>query len=100
MLEADFKEVFISELVDNFYKSFRRRLSLTLKNSRTLFASLKSIVSQSIESVRDARGVSEAASLEEMVNSLERDVDEWCRLNQLDLTSLIEEELDRLAEQI
>jgi len=49
MFAADFKKEFISELVDNVYKSFRRCLSLILKNSQTLFASLKLILSWSIE---------------------------------------------------
>ena len=73
---------------------------LILKNSQTSFVALKSILSQAIESVRDVGGVTEAASLEVMVNNIERDVDEWCHLNHLGLTLLIEEQLNHLTEQV
>ena len=35
-----------------------------------------------------------------MVNNLKRDIDEWNNLRQLDLTPLVEAELERLAEQM
>ena len=42
----------------------------------------------------------EAESLEEVVNNLERDIDEWNNLRQLDLTSLVETKLKHLAKQM
>ena len=96
-IEDDFEKELIAELVDNFYKSSRRCLSLILKNLKTPFESLKLILSQAIERI---------VTLEEPPRSLSwsrwlvRDVDKRHRLNQVDLTLLIEEELNRLTEKV
>jgi len=59
-LEVDFKDEFIEELVEGFYKSLKRCLSMIFKSTRTTFASWRPIFSRAIESIRDVRGVTEA----------------------------------------
>jgi len=62
--------------------------------------SLKVVLFWAIENIRNLWGVDQAASLELMVENLEKDVGEWRRLNDSDLTPSVEEELKRLSEQI
>ena len=69
---------FVAELVDSFYKSLKRSIALILKGSTTSFSALKVVLSRSIDSIRDFRGDDQAATLELLVDRLERDVDEWC----------------------
>jgi len=100
LLEIDFKDEFVEELVDSFYKSLRRCLPTILKSTQTSFASWRPILSRAIKSIRDVGGVTKAASLEELINNLEKYIGEWSSLNQLDLTPLVEDESERLSEQI
>jgi len=72
---------------------------MIFKSTRTSFASWR-VISRVIENIRDVGGVAKVESLEEVVNNLERDIDEWNNLRQLDLTSLVEDELERFAEQM
>ena len=48
----DLEEELIAELIDNFYNSLRWYLFLVLKDIKTPFESLKSILIHAIESVR------------------------------------------------
>ena len=100
MLDDDFQDEFIAELVNSFYKSLRRCLLTVLKSILTSFASWRPILSLVIESIRDVGGISAAAYLEELLNRLEGDIDEWRRLNQLDPTPMVEAELERLLEEM
>ena len=67
---------FVAELVDSFYKSLKRSITLVLKGSTTSFSALKVVLSRSIDSIRDFGGNDQAATLELLVDRLERDVDE------------------------
>ena len=49
---GDLEEEFIAELIDNFYNSLRRWLSLVLKGARTLFGTLKSILVMLLRGLR------------------------------------------------
>jgi len=71
-----------------------------LKGSTTSFSALKVVLSQNIDSIRDFRGDDQAAALELLIERLERDVGEWCHLNNSDLDSLVNEQLERLAAQM
>ena len=95
VIEAE-KE-FVTEMVDNFYKSLKRFFALILKGSTTSFAALKVVLSRNIKSIQDFRGDGQAISLELLVENFERDVGEWRHLSISDLTPLIDEELKRLA---
>ena len=92
--------MFMAELVDSFYKSLSRCLSLVLKGSTPLFGSLKVVLSWAIKNIKDLWGADQATSLELMVEDFEKDVNEWRRLNDSYLSPSIEEELKRLSEQI
>jgi len=69
-----------------------------LKDSTSRFEFLKVILTQNIETIRNFEGSNQAASLELIVEDLEKDMGEWCRLNSSDLTLLIEEEVKRLSD--
>ena len=99
-LEVDFKDEFIEELVKGFYKSLKRCLSMIFKSTHTFFASWRLIFSRTIESNQDVGGATEAESLEELINNLEKDISEWSNLRQLDLTPMLEAELERLSGQM
>ena len=73
---------------------------MIFKGTRTSFASWRPKFFRAIESIWDVGGATEAESLEELISSLEKDIDEWSNLRQLDLTPLIEAELERLSEQM
>ena len=62
---------------------------MIFKSTRTSFASWRPIFSQAIESIQDVGGVTEAKSLKELIDDLEKDIDEWSNLRQLDLSSLV-----------
>ena len=51
-----------------------------------------------IEIIKDFGGIKQAASLELIVEDLEKDGGEWHRLNSSDLTPFVEEEVKRLFE--
>ena len=53
---------------------------MIFKSTNTSFASWRLIFSRAIEIVRDVGGVTDAESLEEVVNNLERDISEWNNL--------------------
>ena len=80
---------FVAELVDSFYKGLKRSIALVLKGSTTSFFALKVVLSRSIDSIRDFGGDDQAATLELLVDRLERDVDEWRRLSHSDLESSV-----------
>ena len=61
---------FMAEIVDSFYKSLKRSVSLVLKGSTTSFSALKVVLSRNIESIRDFRGDDQAAALELLVKGL------------------------------
>ena len=100
LIEVDSQDEFIGELVDGFYKSLKRCLPMIFKSTHTSFASCRVIFFRAIEYIRDVGGDAKAEFLKEMVNNLERDIDEWNNLRQLDLTPLVEAKLERLAEQM
>ena len=81
---------FVAELVDSFYKSLKRSIALVLKGSTTSFSALKVVLSRSIDSIRDFGGDDQPATLELLVDRLERDVDEWRRLSHSKLESSID----------
>ena len=58
------------------------------------------VLTQTIETVRDFGGTDQAAFLDLIMEDLEKDMGEWCRLNNSNLTPFIEEELKRLSEHI
>ena len=91
---------FLAELVDNFYKGLKQSITLVLKGSTTSFFALKVVFSRSIDSIRDFGGDDQAATLELLVERLERDIDEWCRLSNSDLDSSVNEQLAHLAAQM
>ena len=62
---------------DSFYKGLKRSIALVLKGSTTSFSALKVVLSRSIDSIRDFGGDDQAATLELLVERLERDVHEW-----------------------
>ena len=64
-----------------------------MKGPTTSFSTLKVVLSRNIESIRDFRGDDQAAALELLMERLERDVDEWCRLSNSNLDSLVNEQL-------
>ena len=90
----------MAELVDSFYKDLKRSVALVLKGSTTSFSALKVVLSQSIDSIRDFGGDDQAATLELLVDRLERDVNEWRRLSHSNLESSVNEQLAHLAAQI
>ena len=100
LLEVDFKDEYVAELLESFYKSFWQFITMMLKSTWILFISWKPILSQAVESVQDIGWFDEATSLEELVNNLERDTGEWTCLNQLDLTPVVEKELERLSQKM
>ena len=67
---------FVVDLVDSFYKGLKCSIALVLKGSTTSFSALKVVLSRSIDSIRDFGGDDQAATLELLVDRLERDVDE------------------------
>jgi len=69
------KEI-VAEMVDTFYKSLNRCISLVLKGSTSPFEFLKVILTQNIETIRDFEGTDQAAYLELIVEDLEKDVGE------------------------
>ena len=71
-IEIDSQDEFIGELVDGFYKTLKRCLSMIFKSTCTSFTSWRVIFSRVIENIRDVGGVAEA-ELEEVVNNLEMD---------------------------
>ena len=73
---------------------------MIFKSTPTSFASWRPIFSRVIESIQDIGGITEAESLEELINRLEKDIGEWNNLRQLDLTPLVEAKLERLSEQM
>ena len=68
-----------------------------MKGSTISFSALKVVLSRSIDSIRDFGGDDQAATLELLVEKLERDVDEWRHLNNSDLDSSVNEQLEHLA---
>ena len=68
-----------------------------MKGSTTSFSALNVVLSQSIDRIQDFRGDDQAATLELLVERLERDVDEWRRLSNSYLDSSVNEQLERLA---
>ena len=58
------------------------------------------VLSRSIDSIQDFGGDDQAATLELLVDRLERDVDEWHRLSHSDLDSSVNEQLAHLADQM
>ena len=87
---------FVVELVDSFYKGLKRSITLVLKGSTISFSSLKVVLSRSIDSIRDFGRDDQAATLELLVDRLERDVDEWRRLSHSDLESSLTNSLHTL----
>ena len=71
---------------------------MIFKSTHTFFASRRVIFFNVIENIRDVGGVAEADFLEEVVNNLERDISDCNNLRQLDLTLLVEAELECLPE--
>ena len=61
---------------------------------------MKVVLSRNIENIRDFGGNDQPATLELLVERLERDVDEWRRLSNSDLDSSVNEQLKRLAAQM
>ena len=55
---------FMAKMIDTFYKSLKRYISLVLKDSTSPFKFLKVIRTRNIETIRDLRGTDQAASLE------------------------------------
>ena len=90
----------MAELVDSFYKSLKRSIALVLKGSTTSFSALKVVLSRSIDSIRDFGGDDHAATLELLVDRLERDMDEWRRLSHSDMESSVNEQLSHLIAQM
>jgi len=72
-LEIDFKDEFIGELTEVFYKGLKRCLSMIFKSTCTSFASWRPIFFRMIESIRDVRGATEAGSLEELINNFKKE---------------------------
>ena len=91
---------FVVKMVDSFYKSLRRFIALVLKGSTTSFSTLKVVFSRNIESIRDFGEDDQAATLELLVERLEKDVGKWCHLSGSDLDSFVNEELERLIAQM
>ena len=87
-------------MVDNFYKSLKRSITLILKRSTTSFAALEVVLSRNIESIRDFGGDDQATSLELLVEKIERDVGDWRRLGSSDLTPSVDKELKRPTTQM
>jgi len=71
---------------------------MIFKSTHISFTSWRVIFSRVGENSRDVGGVAKTESLEEVVNNLERDISEWNNLRQLDLTPLVEAELERLTD--
>ena len=72
-LEVNFKDEFIEELIEGFYKGLKRYLSMIFKSTRTSFPSWRPIFFRAIESIRDVGGATEAGSLEELINNFEKE---------------------------
>ena len=98
VVEAENK--FVAELVDSFYKGLKRSIALVLKGLTTSFSALKVVLSRGIDSIRDFGGDDQAATLELLVDRLQRDVDEWRRLSHSDLESSVNDQLAHLTAQI
>jgi len=64
---------------------------------KTPFESMKSMLVHAIESLKAVDEPERVESLEQSVKKFEKDIGEWRRLSQSDLTPLIEEELARLS---
>ena len=58
------------------------------------------VLSRSIDSIRDFGGDDQAATLELLVERLEKDVGEWRHLSSSDLDSSVDEELELLIAQM
>ena len=78
------KNEFMAKLVNSFYKSLKRSIALVLKGLTFSFSTLKVVLSRSIDNIRDFRGDNQAATLELLVDRLEKDEDKWRRLSHLD----------------
>jgi len=89
---------FVAEMVDTFYKSLKRCISLVLKGSTSPIEFLKVILYRNIKTIRDFGGTDQAVSLELIVEDLEMDVGEWRCLNNSNLTPLVEEVVKRLSD--
>jgi len=97
---AETENEFVAELVDSFYKGLKRSIVLVFKGSTTSFSTLKVVISRSIDSIQDFGGDNQAATLELLVDRLERDVDEWRRLSYSNLESSVNEHLAHLTDQM
>jgi len=64
--------------------------------SISLFEFLKVVLTRNIETIRDFWGIDQAASLELIVEDLEKDVGNWHCLHSSDLSLFVEEEIKRL----
>ena len=90
----------MAEIVDNFYKGLKRSVALVLKGSTTSFSALKVVLFRNIDNIRDFGRDDQAATLELLVERLERDVNEWRHLSNSDLDSSVNEQLECLAAQM
>ena len=97
-IEVNSHDEFIGELVEGFYKSLKRFLPIIFKSTRTSFDSWRPIFSRATESIQDVEQIIKAESLEKLITNLEKDISEWSKLRKLDLTPLIEAELECLTE--
>ena len=64
------------EMIDTFYKSLKRCISLVLKGSTSPFEFLKVVLTRNIETIRAFGRTDQAASLELIVENFEQDVGE------------------------
>ena len=88
---------FVAEMIDTFYKSLERCISLVLKGLTSPFEFLMVVLTRYIKTIRDFGGTYQAASLELTVEDLKKDVGEWHHLNSLNLTPIVKEEVKRLS---
>ena len=68
---------------------------MVLKGSTSLFEFMKVILTQNIETIRDFGGTDQAASLELIVEDLEKDVSDRRHLNSSDLTPFVKQKVKR-----
>ena len=61
-------------MVSTFYKNLKRCISLVLKGSTSPFEFLKVVLTRNIVTIKDFGGIDQVASLELIVEDVEKDV--------------------------
>ena len=92
----DLEEELVQSYIRNFYDNICTSLSLIMKGLKTPFNSLKMTLTRSVDNIRDIGGPERAAPFDQIILDFEKDINSWREATQVDVSSLITAELERL----